>query len=104
VIAGGDQRRAMRGEGRGGAADVTLEASARASVGDDGALAGRVETALAEDGRIADASRILVSASGGVVDLRGTVGSDYERRLAADICRPLPGVAAVRNELTVGGG
>jgi hypothetical protein len=89
-------------EGGDANAQATLEETAHASTGDDGYLAGRIEAALAEDGRLRDVSRVVVSARGGVVDLRGNVGSDYERTLAERIAAHLPGVAAVRNGLSVG--
>jgi len=68
----------------------------------DGALAERVEVALADDGRIMHSHTITVTAAGnGVVELGGTAGSEHDRALAETIAARLPGVAAVHNHVRV---
>ena len=79
-------------------------APAAGAPADDGALAERVEAALAEDGRIAHSQTITVAAGGGVVELGGTAGSEHDRALAEAIAARLPGVAAVRNLVRVASG
>jgi len=70
---------------------------------DNGALAGRVEQALVDDGRLSLHAPIAVAVGeGGVVELSGRVGSQHERQTAEQIVARLPGVAAVRNHLDVG--
>jgi hypothetical protein len=45
--------------------------------------------------------RIAVSTDGAAVVLRGTVGSDHDRRLAEAMARLTPGIHDVRNELQI---
>ena len=85
-----------------GAAPILMPGDAPAAE-DNGALAGRIEQALVDDGRLSLHAPIAVAVGeGGVVELSGRVGSQHERQTAEQIVARLPGVAAVRNHLDVG--
>lgn len=84
-----------------GGADTRTAGDTSPSTGSDGALAERVEVALADDGRLAHSNTITVTARGGVVELGGTAGSEHDRALAETIAARLPGVAAIRNRIRV---
>ena len=66
-------------------------------------IAGGVETAFAEDGRLSSAalSSVRISASVHTVTLEGAVPSEGERHTAEEIARHVPGVRGVDNRLTV---
>ena len=66
-------------------------------------IAGGVETAFAEDGRLSSAaqSSIHISASLHTIILEGTVPSETERHTAEEIARHVPHVRGVENRLTV---
>ena len=66
----------------------------------DGDTAGRVEAALAGDGRLRIAA-LGVAVNDGVVELTGSVATERERRTAEEICAAEAGVRAVRNLLAV---
>ena len=54
-------------------------------------LADRIITQLAETNR-ANLRRLSVNVRAGEVTLRGSVGSFYERQIAIQTCRELPGI------------
>jgi len=54
-------------------------------------LADRITTQLAETNR-ANLRRLSVNVRAGEVTLRGCVGSFYERQIAIQTCRELPGI------------
>ena len=54
-------------------------------------LADRITTQLAETNR-ANLRRLSVNVRAGEVTLRGSVGSFYERQIAIQTCRELPGI------------
>jgi len=57
----------------------------------DYVLADRITTHLAETNR-ANLRRLSVNVRAGEVTLRGSVGSFYERQIAIQTCRELPGI------------
>jgi len=57
----------------------------------DNLLADRIATQLAECNR-ANLRRLSVNVRAGEVTLRGCVGSFYERQIAIQACRELPGI------------
>ena len=78
-----------------------LATNAAAASAGNGDVAQRIETALVEDGRLGLNQHITVAVTGCVVELGGTVASDHDRQVAEAICARQPGVAAVRNQITV---
>lgn len=60
-----------------------------------------VRTAIAHDSRILDPIDIAVSGDGGIVTLRGNVGSFKQRRAAVEDARAIAGVYEVIDELVV---
>jgi osmotically-inducible protein OsmY len=54
-------------------------------------LANRIASQLAETNR-ANLKRLSVNVRAGEVTLRGNVGSFYERQIAIQACRELPGI------------
>jgi osmotically-inducible protein OsmY len=54
-------------------------------------LADRITTQLAETHR-SNLKRLSVNVRAGEVTLRGSVGSFYERQIAIQTCRELPGI------------
>jgi osmotically-inducible protein OsmY len=60
-----------------------------------------VKAALSLDPRVSDPIQIAVSAEGGTVTLRGTVGSFAERRAAMKDTRAVTGVQEVDDEIKV---
>ena len=66
-------------------------------------LAKRVMRALEEEGKI-HAAAIDVTASGGVVTLWGTAGSQDERQRASRVAYRVIGVTAVENKLAIASG
>lgn len=78
--------------------------------GKDLAISDRVHTALAngsagssDKATTADYSNIDISTHNGVVTLRGTVGSEKEKRRIAQCIGEISGVRSVKNELKVAG-
>src|SRR5262245_4057188 len=67
---------------------------------EDVALTAKVKSALALSSQV-DARNVKVQSLGGVVTLRGEVGTQEERALAEWIARNTVGVTAVRSELAV---
>jgi len=68
---------------------------------DDLFLVGQVRRALSKSA--IDAKRIQVRASGGVVELAGTVPTDVDLWNATEVAASVPGVTAVHNNLSVYG-
>lgn len=66
----------------------------------DAEITARVTAALLAD-PVVDFGRVTVEVEGGVVDLRGSVESDAQRRHALDIAREIHGVRSVAADLTV---
>ncbi len=66
-------------------------------------LAKRVMRALEDEGKV-HAAAIDVTASGGVVTLWGTAGSQDERQRAARVAYRVIGVTAVENKLAIASG
>lgn len=68
---------------------------------DNAALLTKVKAKLASDVGVATLGNVNVDASGSVVTLRGTVGSDGERQAAQRAASQVSGVTRVVNELKV---
>jgi len=66
----------------------------------DSWITSKTKTALVTDGRV-KARRIKVETQGGVVTLRGKVGSGEERNAAEEITKRIDGVRSVRNTLEI---
>jgi osmotically-inducible protein OsmY len=64
-------------------------------------LEAAVQATLSLDPRIPDPVGIAVSGDGGIVTLRGTVGSFKQRRAAVEDARKVEGVYEVDDELQV---
>lgn len=63
-------------------------------------LADRITTQLAETNR-ASLKRLSVNVRAGEVTLRGNVSSFYERQIAIQTCRELPGIGRVIDAVEV---
>ena len=86
-----------------GAAGAFAVFGTAAVTGDaDGAIAERVEAALAQDGRLTAVS-VAVEVTEGTVTLSGEVVTERERQDAEAACARVAGVRAVNNRLTVAG-
>jgi len=68
---------------------------------DDAALLAKVKAKLASDTGLATLKNVNVDTRGSVVTLRGTVGSDAQRRQAERAASQADGVTRVVNELKV---
>lgn len=64
-------------------------------------LQAEVQSIVANSSALPSRDQIQVGVEGGTIVLRGTVSTDYERRLAEALVRLTPGVNLVRNELIV---
>ena len=63
-------------------------------------LASRITTQLAETNR-ANLRRLTVNVRAGEVTVRGSVGSFYERQIAIQTCREMPGIGQVIDAVEV---
>lgn len=66
----------------------------------DAATAARIKTALIEDPDL-DAAAINVDVTAGVVQLKGFVETEAQRRQAANAAKNIPGVGQVKNDIEV---
>jgi hypothetical protein len=71
-------------------------------VATSGRLHSEVQAVLARSTALSSKGSIQVGVDGRTVVLRGTVSDERERRSAENMLRLTPGVADVRNELTIG--
>lgn len=86
-----------------GVAGVANEIEVRpAATWNDREVSETVMAVVASDPRI-DARNVAADVQGGVVHLRGTVPTDEQKRLAAELARQAPGVRRVVDELKVVG-
>jgi len=69
----------------------------------DFVLANRITSQLAETNR-ANLKRLSVNVRAGEVTLRGSVGSFYERQMAIQACRELPGIGRLIDAVEVADG
>lgn len=91
------------GAGALGAGALAAGASLSERGRDEDGTVGRVESALAEDGRLGTrAAHIGIVVDNGVVTLSGAVSASHERETAEKIAMNVSGVVGVNNELTVG--
>jgi hyperosmotically inducible periplasmic protein len=77
--------------------DATEKAKTTTS---DAWIASKTKIALYADERVSG-SAINVDANGGVVTLRGKVGSDAEKKTAGEVAKGIEGVTQVKNNLEV---
>jgi osmotically-inducible protein OsmY len=82
-----------------GCASMTGRESA-GQVADDGVIAAKVKTGLAQD-PVTEAHRIDVDTLHGVVRLSGLVDSNRSRTRALEIARSVDGVKEVRDDLEI---
>ena len=86
------------------ATTVVLPAHAqRATKDEDAAIATEIERRLTDD-RDVNAQNVRIDTRDGVVTLTGRVPGDDAKQRAETVAATVPGVAEVRNEITVGGG
>ncbi len=83
-----------------GGYDAGPDARPEGQAESDAAITSRVEALLARDSQV-EARRITVDTSGGVVTLKGRVGSPHARRRAIELARGVTGVRDVVSELRV---
>jgi len=84
-----------------GPSQKTVLASNDKPSGSDAALADKVKGALSSDSA-AQGERIDVDANGGVIILKGRVGSDDVKKRIQEIAQKVPGVTWVQNQVSVG--
>ncbi len=68
---------------------------------DDGSIKTSVKAKLASDVRLSTLTNIEVNSTNGIVTLAGQVGSEADKKAAAEVARSVDGVVRVNNELQV---
>lgn len=82
---------------------VPVAHAQRVTTDEDAAIATEIERRFTDD-REVNAQNVRIETRDGVVTLTGRVPADEAKQRAETVAAAVPGVAEVRNEISVGGG